>query len=69
MNTIFQRWWARLKVVAEEEGRSSKLACTAGVMAIIAVSPTGKASFVYSYVQTRLRGQYNENDPLASFMC
>ena len=29
---------------------------------VIAVAPTGKASFVYSYVQTRLMGQYNEND-------
>ena len=28
-------------------------------IAVIAVAPTGKASFVYSYVQTRLRGQYN----------
>ena len=28
-------------------------------MAVIAVAPTGKASFVSSYVQTRLKGQYN----------
>ena len=28
-------------------------------IAVIAVAPTGKASFVYIYVQTRLRGQYN----------
>ena len=28
-------------------------------IAVIAVAPTDKASFVYSYVQTRLRGQYN----------
>ena len=28
-------------------------------IAVIAVAPTGKASFVYSYVQTRLKGQYN----------
>ena len=57
------------KVATEEEGLSSKLAFTAGVIAIIALAATGKAFFVYSYVQTRLRGQYNENDPLASFMC
>ena len=38
-------------------------------IAVITVAPTGKASFVYSYVQTRLQGQYNGNDPLASFMC
>ena len=28
-------------------------------IAVIAVALTGKASFVYSYVQTRLKGQYN----------
>ena len=28
-------------------------------VAVIAVAPTAKASFVYSYVQTRLMGQYN----------
>ena len=28
-------------------------------IAVIAVAPTGKVSFVYSYVQTRLTGQYN----------
>ena len=27
-------------------------------IAVIAIAPTGKASFVYIYVQTRLRGQY-----------
>jgi len=39
-------------------------------VAAIAVAPTGKASFVYSYVQTRLMGQYStmENDPLVSFV-
>ena len=26
-------------------------------IAVIAVAPTGKASFVYSYVQTRLKGE------------
>ena len=26
---------------------------------VIAVAPTGKAPFVYSYVQTRLKGQFN----------
>ena len=29
------------------------------LIAVIAFAPTGKASFVYSYVQTRLKGQYN----------
>ena len=38
-------------------------------IAVITVGPTGKVSFVYSYVQTSLRGQYIGNDPLASFMC
>ena len=28
-------------------------------IAVIAVAPTGKAFYVYSYVQTRLMGQYN----------
>ena len=28
-------------------------------IAVIRVAPTGKAFFVYSYVQTRLMGQYN----------
>ena len=28
-------------------------------IAVIAVAPADKASFVYSYVQTRLKGQYN----------
>ena len=28
-------------------------------IAVIAVAPTGKASFVYNYVQTRLKAQYN----------
>ena len=28
-------------------------------IAVIAVAPTSKASFVYSYMQTRLMGQYN----------
>ena len=38
-------------------------------IAVITVAPTGKASFVYSYVQTRLQDQYNGKWPLASFMC
>ena len=29
-------------------------------IAIIAVAPTGKASFICSYVQTRLKGQHSE---------
>ena len=29
------------------------------LIAVIAVAPTDRASFVYSYVQTRLKGQYN----------
>ena len=28
-------------------------------IAVIAVAPTGRASLVYSYVQTRLKGRYN----------
>ena len=28
-------------------------------IAVIAVAPTDRTSFVYSYVQTRLKGQYN----------
>ena len=28
-------------------------------IAVIEVAPTGKTSFVYTYVQTRLKGQYN----------
>ena len=32
---------------------------------IVAVAPTGKASFVYSYVQTRLMGQYNGKWPIS----
>jgi len=34
-------------------------------IAVIEVAPTGKASFVYSYVQTRLRGQYNGKWPFS----
>ena len=30
-----------------------------GRIAVIAVAPTGKVFFVYSYVQTRLKDQYN----------
>ena len=30
------------------------------LIAVIAVAPTGKASSVFSYMETRLRGQYNE---------
>ena len=29
------------------------------LIAVIAVTPTAKKYFVYSYVQTRLTGQYN----------
>ena len=35
------------------------------LIAVIAVAPTGKASFVYSYVQTRLMDQYNAKWPLS----
>ena len=28
-------------------------------IAVIAVAPTDRASFVYSYAQTRLKGQFN----------
>ena len=34
-------------------------------IAVIAVAPTGKASFVYSYVQMRLKGQYNGKWPFS----
>ena len=38
-------------------------------IAVIAVfALTGKASFVYSYVQTRLRGKYNGKRPFTSFI-
>ena len=36
-------------------------------IAVIAVAPTGKASFVYSYVQTRPKGQYNGKWPFSLF--
>ena len=32
---------------------------TVYAIAVIAVVPTDRASFVYSYMQTRLKGQYN----------
>ena len=35
---------------------------------VITVDLVGKASFLYSCMQGRLIGQYNGNDPLASFM-
>ena len=34
-------------------------------IAVIAVAPTDRASFVYSYVQTRLYGQYNGKWPFS----
>ena len=34
-------------------------------IAVNAVAPTGKASFLYSYVKTRLRGQYNGKWPFS----
>ena len=34
-------------------------------IAVIAFAPTGKAPFVYSYVQTRLMGQYNGKRPIS----
>ena len=34
-------------------------------IAVFAVAPTGKAPFVYSYVQTRLMGQYNGKRPIS----
>ena len=39
------------------------------LIAVITVAPTGKASFVYGHVQTRLRVNTMESDPLVSFMC
>ena len=53
----------------ERKARSALLASkstikTRGIqIAVIAVAPKGKASFVYSYVQRRLRGQYNGKWP------
>ena len=38
------------------------------LIAVIAVAPTGKASFVFSYMETRLKGQYNEEWPF-SLVC
>ena len=35
------------------------------LIAVIAVAPTGKASFVYSYLQTRLRRHYNGKWPFS----
>mgnify|MGYP006973386230 CR=1 FL=1 len=35
------------------------------IIAVIAVAPTDRASFVYSYVQTRLKGQYNGKWPFS----
>ena len=37
----------------------SKYVVNMKTIAVIAVAPMGKASFVYSYVQTRLMDQYN----------
>jgi len=34
-------------------------------IAVIAVASTGKAFLVYSYVQTRLMGQYNGKCPIS----
>ena len=34
-------------------------------IAVIAVAPTDRTSFVYSYVQTRLKGQYNGKWPFS----
>ena len=45
--------------------KTSIQACSLSVIAVIAVAPTGKASFVYSYVQTRLKGQYNGKWPFS----
>ena len=39
--------------------RNVHLSIHSQLIAVIAVAPTDRASFVYSYVQTRLRGQYN----------
>ena len=43
----------------KESRRKEKFPIVATRIAVIAVAPTGKASFVYSNVQTRLKGQYN----------
>ena len=40
------------------------------LIAVIAVAPTGKASFVFSYMEARLKGLNTmKNDPLVSFVC
>ena len=38
------------------------------LIAVIAFAPTGKAYFVFSYMETRLKGQYNEEGPF-SLVC
>ena len=38
-------------------------------IAVNAVEPAGKASFVHSCIQTRLKVDTMENDPFASFIC
>jgi len=53
-----------LLITKTTNNNNNKFTCALKVMklhtiAVIAVAPTGKASFVYSYVQTRLKGQYN----------
>ena len=39
------------------------------LIAVITVEPADKISFVYNCMQTRVKGQCNGNDPLASFVC
>ena len=38
---------------------------TSVTITVVEVAPAGKASFVYSYVQTRLTGQYNGKWPFS----
>ena len=42
-----------------------QLRCYQSTIVVIAVAPTGKASFVYSYMQMRLMGQYNGKWPFS----
>ena len=63
---LAQRWrtrlppmWSRFDSALSALGALTVLVLCYVVIAVIAVAPTDKTSFVYSYVQTRLKGQYN----------
>ena len=70
--SYFQIWALKLKlqVVSFPGACFSKVPKLFGslsgpTIAVIAVAPTDRASFVYSYVQTRLKGQYNGKWPFS----